>query len=97
MRFLSFLGIAESVGESIPFVPVSASEFSSPERSKSESLIQALRKAVGVEIYEEAEVVEGEVVELVIDQSKAKVLQPLMFSGMHRQADDEDNRHGGHL
>lgn len=83
---------------SIPFVPVSASEFSSPERSKSESLIQALRKAVGVEIYEEAEVVEGEVVELLIDQSKSKVFfSQLMFPGMHRQADDQNNRHGGYL
>ena len=37
--------------------------------SKTEALTQAFRKSIGVQIKEEAEIVEGEVVEIQIDRS----------------------------
>ena len=39
------------------------------EMSKTESLTQAFRKSIGVRIREEAEIIEGEVVEIEIDKS----------------------------
>ena len=62
------LGLAKSLGEGTPFATMSASEIFSLEVSKTESLTQAFRKAIGVRITEEAEVIEGEVVDLEIDR-----------------------------
>ncbi|KDN41329.1 putative RVB2-RUVB-like protein [Tilletiaria anomala UBC 951] len=53
----------------IPFVTLSASEVFSLEMSKTEALMQAFRRAIGVRIKEEAEIVEGEVVEIQINRS----------------------------
>jgi RuvB-like protein 2 len=47
---------------------MSASEIFSLEISKTESLTQAFRRAIGVKITEEAEVIEGEVVDVEIDR-----------------------------
>lgn len=52
----------------VPFVTVSASELFSKDISKSETLLQALRKAIVVKITEETEIIEGEVVEIQIDR-----------------------------
>ena len=57
-----------SSGTSVPFVTVSASELYSRDFSRSEAILQALRKAIAVRISEETEVIEGEVVELQIDR-----------------------------
>jgi RuvB-like protein 2 len=62
------LGLAKSLGEETPFATMSASEIFSIDMSKTESLTQAFRKAIGVKIKEEAEVIEGEVVDLEIDR-----------------------------
>lgn len=62
------LGLAKSLGEETPFATMSASEIFSLEISKTESLTQAFRKAIGVRIKEEAEVIEGEVVDVEIDR-----------------------------
>ncbi|GJW37167.1 RuvB-like protein 2 [Tanacetum coccineum] len=43
------------------------SELFSLEMSKTEALMQASRKAIGVKIKEETKVIEGEVVEIQID------------------------------
>ena len=48
---------------------LSASEVFSLEMSKTEALMQAFRKSIGVRIKEEAEIIEGEVVEIQIDRS----------------------------
>ncbi len=53
------LGLAKSLGEGTPFATMSASEIFSLEISKTESLTQAFRRAIGVKITEEAEVIEG--------------------------------------
>ncbi|KAH6759880.1 P-loop containing nucleoside triphosphate hydrolases superfamily protein [Perilla frutescens var. hirtella] len=62
------MGIAKSLGEETPFATMAGSEVFSLEMSKTEALMQAFRKAIGVRIKEEAEVIEGEVVEVQIDR-----------------------------
>lgn len=52
----------------VPFVTVSASELFSKDISKSETMLQALRKAIVVKITEETEIIEGEVVEIQMDK-----------------------------
>jgi RuvB-like protein 2 len=76
MRFC--LGIAKSLGEDIPFTMISASEIFSYEMSKTEALMQAFRKSIGVRITEESEIIEGEVVEIQIDRSVTGVTGPLV-------------------
>ncbi|MEM4747814.1 MAG: RuvB-like helicase [Archaeoglobaceae archaeon] len=56
------VAISKELGRDIPFVHVSASEFYSAEMKKTEALIQAMRKAIGVRIKEQRIVLEGEVV-----------------------------------
>jgi RuvB-like protein 2 len=51
----------------IPFVSMSAAQVYSPEMSVVEALTQAVRSAVGVCITEETDIIEGEVVEIVLD------------------------------
>jgi TBP-interacting protein len=58
------VAISKELGRDIPFVQVSASEFYSAEMKKTEALIQAMRKAIGVRIKETRTVLEGEVVGL---------------------------------
>ncbi len=58
------VAISKELGRDIPFVQVSASEFYSAEMKKTEALIQAMRKAIGVRIRETRTVLEGEVVGL---------------------------------
>ncbi|XP_058069767.1 uncharacterized protein LOC131218905 [Magnolia sinica] len=61
-------GLAKSLGPDTPFASISASELFSLEISKTEALTQAFRRAIGVRIKEETEVIEGEVVEVQIDR-----------------------------
>ncbi|CAG8441175.1 1586_t:CDS:10 [Ambispora gerdemannii] len=62
-------GMAQSLGKDIPFTMLAASEIFSLEMSKTEALTQAFRRSIGVRIKEEAEIIEGEVVEIQIDRS----------------------------
>lgn len=62
------LGLAQELGAGTPFTTVSASEIFSLEMSKTEALRQAFRKSIGVRLKEEAEIIEGEVVEVTIDR-----------------------------
>ncbi|XP_014519124.1 ruvB-like 2 [Vigna radiata var. radiata] len=62
------MGMAKSLGLETPFAMIAASEIFSLEMSKTEALTQAFRKAIGVRIKEETEVIEGEVVEVHIDR-----------------------------
>jgi len=61
------MGLAQQLGEDVPFCSLSASEVFSLEISKTEALTQAIRRSMGVRIDEEQEVMEGEVVEIQID------------------------------
>lgn len=56
------LAIAKELGEEVPFVTLSGSEIYSTEMKKTEVLMQAMRKAIGVRIHEMRGVYEGEVV-----------------------------------
>ncbi|PIO74349.1 TIP49 protein [Teladorsagia circumcincta] len=62
------MGIAKALGKDTPFVSMSASEIFSVDMSKSEALTQSFRKAIGVRIKEETEVLEGEVVSIEMDR-----------------------------
>jgi RuvB-like protein 2 len=62
------MGLAKSLGLETPFAMLAGSELFSLEMSKTEALTQAFRKAIGVRIKEETEVIEGEVVEIQIDR-----------------------------
>jgi len=63
------MAMAQNLGENVPFTMLSSSEVFSLEMSKTEALMQAFRKSIGIRIEEESEVVEGEVVEIIIDRS----------------------------
>ncbi|KAL4193602.1 hypothetical protein AMTRI_Chr06g177540 [Amborella trichopoda] len=62
------MGLAKALGEETPFAMIAGSELFSLEMGKTEALTQAFRKAIGVRIKEETEIIEGEVVELQIDR-----------------------------
>ncbi|KAF9604227.1 hypothetical protein IFM89_004933 [Coptis chinensis] len=62
------MGMAKSLGLETPFAMMAGSELFSLEMSKTEALKQAFRKAIGVRIKEETEIIEGEVVEVQIDR-----------------------------
>eukprot|EP00262_Sarcandra_glabra_P019239 TRINITY_DN7184_c1_g3_i1.p1 TRINITY_DN7184_c1_g3~~TRINITY_DN7184_c1_g3_i1.p1 ORF type:complete len:465 (-),score=62.49 TRINITY_DN7184_c1_g3_i1:225-1619(-) len=62
------MGMAKSLGQETPFAMMAGSELFSLDISKTEALTQAFRKAIGVRIKEETEVIEGEVVEIQIDR-----------------------------
>jgi RuvB-like protein 2 len=63
------MGMAQALGPDVPFTMLAASEIFSLEMSKTEALTQAFRRSIGVRIREESELIEGEVVEILIDQS----------------------------
>ena len=64
------MGIAQSLGSDVPFTSLSASELFSLEMNKTEALTQSLRKSIGVKIKEETDIIEGEVVDIEIDEEK---------------------------
>ena len=51
--------MAKALGEETPFAMMAASEIFSMEMSKTEALTQAFRKAIGVRIKEETEIIEA--------------------------------------
>ncbi|CAE7821892.1 ruvbl2 [Symbiodinium sp. KB8] len=63
------MGIAQALGEDTPFTMIAGSEIFSLEMSKTEALTQAFRRSIGVRIMEETEIIEGEVVEIEVDES----------------------------
>merc|ERR1712139_342412 len=65
------MGMAQALGANTPFTMMAGSEIFSLEMSKTEALTQAFRRSIGVRIKEEAEIIEGEVVEIQIDRPAA--------------------------
>ncbi|MCH0629693.1 RuvB-like helicase [Kocuria palustris] len=63
------MGLSQSLGSDVPFTLIAGSEIYSNELLKTEALIQAFRKLIGIKIKEETELIEGEVVEIQIDRS----------------------------
>ena len=72
------MGMAKALGEETPFAMMAGSEIFSMEMSKTEALTQAFRKAIGVKIKEETEIIEGEVVEIEIDRPATSGAAPKM-------------------
>lgn len=67
------LAMARSLGQEVPFISHTASELMSPlTMSKTEALMQALRKSIGIRISETVEVIEGEVVEIIFERSSSE-------------------------
>ncbi|CAF1210368.1 unnamed protein product, partial [Didymodactylos carnosus] len=62
------MGISQALGTDTPFTAMSGSEIFSLEMSKTEALTQSFRRSIGVRIKEEAEFIEGEVVEIQVDR-----------------------------
>lgn len=62
------MGLAQALGVDTPFTSMSGSEIYSLEMNKTEALMQAFRKSIGVRIKEETEIIEGEVVEIQVDR-----------------------------
>lgn len=73
------MGIAKSLGDETPFTMLSGSEIFSLEMSKTEALTQAFRRSIGVRIKEEAEIIEGEVVDVEIEKSQGLDLFLIFF------------------
>lgn len=65
------MGLAQALGEDTPFTAIAGSEIFSLEMSKTEALTQAFRRSIGVRIMEETELIEGEVVEIQVDEPTA--------------------------
>lgn len=55
------VAISRELGANVPFIQMSGSEVYSSERKKTEVLMEAIRKCIGVEIHEMRKVYEGEV------------------------------------
>lgn len=62
--------IAKELGTDVPFMMIAASEIYSSEMKKTEFLMQALRKAIGIRIHETRRVYEGMVADLEVKTGK---------------------------
>ncbi|KAH8741638.1 Ruv DNA-helicase-related protein [Cryptosporidium ryanae] len=62
--------IAHELGPKVPFCPMVASEVYSAEVKKTEILMENFRRAIGLRIRDVKEVYEGEVVELVMEETE---------------------------
>ncbi|MEM3828091.1 MAG: RuvB-like domain-containing protein [Conexivisphaerales archaeon] len=60
------VAISKELGPNVPFIQMSGSEIYSSERKKTEVLIEAIRKCMGIEIHEMRKVYEGEVTHIDI-------------------------------
>jgi len=63
------VGMARELGRDVPFVSISGSEIYGTTVRKTEFLTQAIRRALGLRIYEEREVYEGEVTAIEIEKA----------------------------
>ena len=64
------VGMARELGRDVPFVSISGSEIYGATIKKTEILTQAMRRAIGLRIFEEREVYEGEVVNIEIEKAQ---------------------------
>lgn len=63
------MALARSLGQDIPFTFISGAEVFSLNISKTEAIIQSIRRSINVKITEVAEIVSGEVVELIVEKN----------------------------
>lgn len=55
------VAVSRELGQNVPFIQMSGSEVYSSERKKTEVLVEAMRKCIGVEVHEMRKVYEGEI------------------------------------
>lgn len=60
------VAISRELGLNVPFIQISGSEIYSAEKKKTEFLIDAMRRCIGIEIHEQREVYEGEITKMEI-------------------------------
>lgn len=58
------VAVSKELGQNVPFIQMSGSEVYSSERKKTEVLIEAIRKCIGVEVHEMRKVYEGEIINI---------------------------------
>lgn len=63
------IGMARELGRDVPFVAMSGSEIYGTTMKKTEFLTQAMRRAIGLRLFEQREVYEGEVASIEIEKS----------------------------
>ncbi len=73
------VGMANELGQDIPFVQLTGSEIFSADKDKNEVLKEKFRRALGVKIQEEREVYEGKVVDIDIEQGQG--MNPMAQGG----------------
>lgn len=64
------LAVSQELGPKVPFCPIVGSELFSVEVKKTETLMENFRRAIGLRIKETKEVYEGEIIELVPEESE---------------------------
>ncbi|RLE54707.1 MAG: TATA box-binding protein [Candidatus Methanomethylicota archaeon] len=64
------VAIAKELGEDVPFIAIAGSEIYSSELKKTEVLMQAMRKSIGIRIHEFRKIYEGMVEKLEIKMTK---------------------------
>lgn len=84
------VGISKELGYDVPFVSITGSEIYSAEVKKTESLRRSLRKAIGVRLREEREVLEGEVTEFIPSKGKTAYRQTIEGAELTLKTNDEE-------
>ncbi|KAF2839503.1 TIP49-domain-containing protein [Patellaria atrata CBS 101060] len=64
------LAVSMELGTKVPFCPIVGSEVYSAEVKKTEALMEAFRRAIGLRVRETKEVYEGEVIELTPEEAE---------------------------
>ncbi|KAJ9608662.1 RuvB ATP-dependent DNA helicase pontin [Cladophialophora chaetospira] len=64
------LAVSQELGTKVPFCPIVGSEVYSTEVKKTESLMENFRRAIGLRVRETKEVYEGEVTELLPEETE---------------------------
>ncbi|KAL2441068.1 RuvB-like helicase 1 [Exophiala dermatitidis] len=64
------LAVSQELGSKVPFCPIVGSEVYSTEVKKTEALMENFRRAIGLRVRETKEVYEGEVTELIPEESE---------------------------
>lgn len=84
------VAISKELGFDVPFVSITGSEIYSAEVKKTESLRRSLRKAIGVRLREEREVLEGEVLEFIPSKGKTAYRQTIKGADLTLKTDEEE-------
>lgn len=71
------VGIAEELGQDIPFVQLTGSEIFSADKDKTEVLKEKIRRSLGVNIQETREVYEGKVKDINIESGRGTQMNPM--------------------